>query len=282
MKICRSPICSAGPTSSPLKSAVTPPTDDPTESYLPALIAGNMAELVAGFAGEPLLDDPLAGHVAGAVDFQRFAAERRAWLEERSARVEPLRSTRNAQRTVAETLLHLHLPDGFIRLPVAVVGERGEGGWLKAIRVYHSLWPLLGEHRVRPALLKPDPERHLSGAVADYQRALASGDVDAIVNTFESDGYFREPAGGEYLYQGLERLREFMSQILLAGGITLEHCTVTDDGLACAIEFNAVAFGKRPLVPQAGVAVYERGASGRLYGARVYDDVNVEAYAGKE
>jgi len=257
-------------------------SDDPTETYLPALIAGRVAELVAGFEGQPLLDDPLAGHVAGAVDFQRFAAERRAWLDERSARLQPLRTTRNAQRTVSENLLHLHLPSGLISLPVAVVGEHGHDNWLTAIRVYHSLWSLFGEHRVRPALLKPDPERHLSGAVADYQRALAMGDVDAIVNTFETDGYFREPAGGEYIYEGRERLREFMTEILSAGGITLEHCTVTDDGIACALEFNAVAFGKHPLVPQAGVAVYERGASGRLYGARVYDDVNVEAYAGKE
>jgi hypothetical protein len=257
-------------------------TNDPTEAYLPALIAGQADELTALFAGAPLLDDPLAGHVAGAADFQRFAAERHAWLAERGARVEPQRTTRQGPRTVSESLLHLHLPSGFINLPVAVVGEHNGAGRLTALRVYHSLWPLFGEHRVRPALLKPDPERHLAGAVADYQRALASGDVDAIVSTFESDGYFREPAGGQYVYAGLDRLREFMSQILSAGGITLEHCTVTDDGTACAIEFNAVAFGPHPLVPQAGVAVYERGATGRLYGARVYDDVNVEAYAGKE
>src|SRR5437763_16065151 len=104
------------------------PIDDPTESYLRSLVAGNMAELAAGFAGEPLLDDPLAGHVAGAVDFQRFVAERRAWLEERSARVVPLRTTRDAQRSVVESLLHLHLPNGFVQLPVAVVGEHGNDG----------------------------------------------------------------------------------------------------------------------------------------------------------
>ncbi len=253
---------------------------DPTESYLPSLIAGNASELAAGFAGQPVIDDPLAGHVEAAADLEQFVAERCAWLAERLARVEPQRTTRTAQRTVSENLLHLHLPSRFIGLPVAVVGEHAGAGQLKAIRVYHSLWPLFGEHRVRPALLKADPEP-LSGAVAAYQRALAVGDVDAIVATFESDGYFREPAGGDYIYPGLERLREFMSAILAPGGITLEHCTITDDGVACAIEFNAVAFGPHPLVPQAGVAVYERGATGLLYGARVYDDVNVEAYAGK-
>jgi len=256
-----------------------PQANFPTETYLHSLITGRLAELLAGFDGHPVLDDPLAGHVEGIEDFERFAAERRAWLEQRMARVEPLRTTRNAQRTVSENLLHLHLAQGFVALPVAVVGEHGQPGWLKAVRVYHSLWPLFGEHRVRPAILKPDPDRQLTDVVAEYQHALAVGDVDAIVNTFESDGYFREPAGGDYIYEGLDRLRDFMSQILSAGGITLEHCTVTDDGTACAIEFNAVAFGPRPLVSQAGVAVYERGATGRLWGARVYDDVNVEAYS---
>ena len=262
-----------------------PDTPDPTETYLPMLLAGDLAGLTASFAGEPLLDDPLAGHVAGALAFERFAAEKRAWLDERAARLEPLRTTRNEERTVVENLLHLTLPAGpasqpaAVSLPVAVVGarERGSGGWLTAIRVYHSLWPLIGAHRVRPALLPPDPAQHVAGIVVEYQRALATGDVAAIVNTFEPDGYFREPAGGEYKYQGLARLREFMTEILSKGGITLEHCTVTDDGVACALEFNAVAFGQKPLTPQAGVAVYERGASGRLHAARIYDDVNVEA-----
>jgi SnoaL-like domain len=277
MRICRSQACSPVQTRNPRNTNAMASTEDPTETYLNFLLAGDMAGLVAGFAGQPLLDDPLSGHVSGVVDFERFAAERRVWLEERAARVESLRTTRNDQRTVVENLLHLQLPERALALPVAVVGEHGKTGWLKAIRVYHSLWPLFGAHRVRPALLPIDHSRQITGAVADYQRALAAGDVDAIVRTFESDGYFREPAGGEYIYKGLDHVREFMAQILAPGGITLEHCTVTDDGVACAIEFNAVAFGPRPLVPQAGVAVYERGPSGRLSGARVYDDVNVEA-----
>jgi hypothetical protein len=67
-----------------------------------------------------------------------------------------------------------------------------------------------------------------------------------------------------------------MTQILGAGGIGIEHATVTDDGTTCAIEFNAVRFGKRALTPQAGLAIYERGPTGRLRAARIYDDVNVE------
>jgi hypothetical protein len=57
------------------------------------------------------------------------------------------------------------------------------------------------------------------------------------------------------------------------GGIVLEHCTVTDDGVRTALEFNAVRWGGVALPPQAGVAVYERGRTGRLAEARIYDDV---------
>jgi hypothetical protein len=39
-----------------------------------------------------------------------------------------------------------------------------------------------------PPLLQPDPELRESDVVAKYQRALAAGDVDAIVAAFEPDG----------------------------------------------------------------------------------------------
>jgi hypothetical protein len=39
------------------------------------------------------------------------------------------------------------------------------------------------------------------------------------------------------------------------GGIQLEHCTVTDDGVRCAVEYNCVRWGFMELPPQAGVAV---------------------------
>jgi hypothetical protein len=254
-------------------------THDRTEGYLWRLMDGNLPALLASFEGEPLLDDPLVGHVAGTPAFKFFVRERRKWLAAHSARLGVVRTTRSGSRAVFEGLLHLQLQDGPVELPVAVVGDQAATGRLHALRVYHSLWALFGQHRVRPPLLTVDHSLKLTGVIADYQHALAIGDVDAIVNTFEPDGYFREPAGGEHIFKGLERVREIMAQILAPGGITLEHCTVTDDGVACAIEFNAVKFGDQPLEPQAGVAVYERGAGGKLWGARVYDDVNVEALA---
>jgi hypothetical protein len=51
-----------------------------------------------------------------------------------------------------------------------------------------------------------------------------------------------------------------------------EPCAVTDDGRACAVEYNVVAWGQTPLPPQAGLGVYVRGASGEPAAARFYDD----------
>ena len=59
-----------------------------------------------------------------------------------------------------------------------------------------------------------------------------------------------------------------------SGGIPLEHCTVIDDGRCCALEYNVVRWGTTELTPQAGVAVYERGADGGLAAARIYDDTD--------
>jgi hypothetical protein len=250
-----------------------------TERYLPALLEGRADDLIGLFASAPSIHDPIAGHVAGREAVAAFAEERHTWLAAREAWLEPLRTTHTAARTVVEWVLHLNHEGKSVPLPVGVVGAHEEGAGLEVVRVYHSLWPLLGEHKVRAPILPPDETIVLSDAIARYQWALALGDVETIVGTFEPDGYFREPAGGEHVHRGTEALHAFMAMILGDSGIGLEHCTATDDGVACAIEFNAVRMGSQPLVPQAGLAVYERGESGLLHAARIYDDVNVEAYA---
>jgi hypothetical protein len=132
------------------------PPPDATVAYLDRLIAGDSAAVLAGFADEPSIDDPMAGPVQSGADLGRFVAERHGWLAERGARLEPLRTTRDAQRTVVEAVLHLQLPDTAIDLPIAVVRDRADGPLVRSIRVYHSHWPLEGAHRVRPPLLPPD------------------------------------------------------------------------------------------------------------------------------
>jgi hypothetical protein len=55
------------------------------------------------------------------------------------------------------------------------------------------------------------------------------------------------------------------------GGIQLEHCAVSDYGVRCAIEYNYVRWEILELSPQAGVATYESGSSGRLAAGHIYD-----------
>jgi hypothetical protein len=64
------------------------------------------------------------------------------------------------------------------------------------------------------------------------------------------------------------------------GGIPLEHCALVDDGRACALEYNVMRWGETELRPEAGVAVYVRGESGKLATARIYDDADPPLDAG--
>jgi hypothetical protein len=243
--------------------------------YYEGIMAEEPGALVRSFAGHPVLDDPRVGYVEGARQFRAFVSGTADWLRERDAVVENVALTRTPARTVEEVVLHLLADDGGrVELPVAVVSDRNPDRTLKAIRVYHSMWPLSGEHRVRSPLLPPDPNAHAERAPGDYQRALAEGDLAGIVGTFEPDGYAREPSGAAYLHRGAEALRELYAHLFANdGGIPLEHCTLTDDCVRCAIEYNCVRWGATDIPPQAGVAVYERGSSGLLAAARICDDV---------
>jgi hypothetical protein len=94
------------------------------------------------------------------------------------------------------------------------------------------------------------------------------------VSTFESDGYYREPIGPDPTHLGTAELRSFFTTRLSAGGgIGLQYCAVTDDGVRCALEYNCVRWGSHDLPPQAGLGVYERGTDGLLAAARIYDDI---------
>jgi hypothetical protein len=248
--------------------------------YYEGIMADEPEALVRSFAShQPVLDDPRVGRVEGTAGLRAFAEGTADWLRGRDAVVENVALTRTPDRTVEEVVLRL-LSDGGerVELPVAVVTNRNPNRTVKSVRVYHSLWPLAGEHRVRPPLMPGDPNLHAEGSPGDYQRALAEGDLGGIVATFGPEGYAREPSGAGYLHRGPEGLRDFYSHLFAnGGGIPLEHCSLADDGVRCAIEYNCVRWGFTDIPSQAGVAVYERGSDGLLGAARICDDVEPPA-----
>jgi hypothetical protein len=246
-----------------------------TVPFFDGLLAGEFDALVGSFAGEPELHHPVRGRIRGARAFEAYVTETNEWLRQRKVSVENVEYGVVERRGFVEVVLHLNGETGRVDLPVAVVSDKQSDGRIVELRMYFSSWPVTGRHAIRPPLLQPDPDLRASDVVAEYQAALSAGDVEAIVAAFEPDACAREPAGGQYVHRGPDGLRAFYELLFSNdGGIPLEHCTLIDDGRACALEYNVVRWGKTELPPQAGVAIYVRGDSGKLAAARVYDDAD--------
>ena len=243
--------------------------------YFDGLLTGQIDALVESFAGEPQLHTPRRGRVKGVREFEAYVTEANEWLARRNVSVDDVERVITEQRGFEEVVLHLDGETGRVDLPHALVADHSADGRLDELRIYFSGWQLTGRHANRPPVLQPDPKLRGSDVVAEYQRALAAGDVDAIMAAFEPDAYAREPAGGDHVHSGADGLRVFYESLFSnGGGIPLEHCALLDDGRSCALEYNVVRWGRTELPPQAGVAVYVRGESGKLAAARIYDDVD--------
>ncbi len=248
---------------------------DPVAQYFAALNKGDTHALETVWPGEVVIYDPRAGEIRGHKQLRRFVRQNQSWLTERHARIETVAATYADGRAVVEMLAHLAGDAGELAWPIAVVAESPDDDSV-VFRTYCSQWPVEGRRELRPAILKPGPVRP-GDVVGRYQAALAAGDAEAIVNAFEPDGYYREPIGPHYSHRGTGALRAFFTSYVSAGGIGLQPCAVTDDGVRCALEFNCVRWGSHDLPPQAGIGVYERGPDGLLAAARVYDDIQAPA-----
>lgn len=107
-----------------------------------------------------------------------------------------------------------------------------------------------------------------------FQAALIAGDTDAAVRAFAPDGYLRESAGQPDTHRGPGALHSFFDRCFSeGGGLDLQPCAVTDDGVRCAVEYNLDRWGRHDLPPQAGIVVHERGPDGLLAAPLVYDDI---------
>ena len=249
---------------------------DPVAQYLAALNEGDPHALETAWPGEVVIYDPRAGEVRGRKQVRRFISHNLSWLAGLHARTEIVASTCAGGRAVVELLARLDHDGRELAWPVAVVAESPDD--LSVVfRTYCSQWPVDERRHVRPPVLQPG-QAHPGDVVGRYQAALAAGDAEAVVSTFTPDGYFRGPFGPHSVHRGTAALHAFFTWCFSAGGgIGLEQCTVTDDGVRCALEYNCVRWGRHDLPPQAGIGVYERGPDGLLAAARVYDDVEAPA-----
>ncbi|MET0523213.1 MAG: nuclear transport factor 2 family protein [Nocardioides sp.] len=244
---------------------------DPVGQYLTALNEGDTKPLESVWPGEVVIFDPRAGEVRGHRQLRQFVQRNKAMLAERNARIETVGTTSVDRRAVVELLAHLEHNGHEVAWPVAVVAESPDERSV-VFRTYCSQWPVDGRRHHRPPILGPGSSPP-ADVVGRYVAALEAGDADAVASTFAPDGYLQEPVRG-HLHRGTQELRSyFAARFSAGGGIGLESCAVTDDGVRCAVEYNCVRWGSHNLRPQAGIGIYERGPDGLLAAARVYDDV---------
>jgi hypothetical protein len=245
---------------------------DPVAQYFNALNKGDTHALEAVWPGEVVIYDPRAGEIRGHKQLRRFVRQNQSFLAERGARIETVASTVVGGRAVVELLAHVAGEEGELPWPIAVVAESPNDRSV-VFRTYCSQWPVDGRRHLRPPILEPGHTQP-GDVIARYQAALDLGDAEAITNTFAPDGYFREPIGPHRAHCGPAELRSFFNMCFSeGGGIGLQNCAVTDDGVRCALEYNCVRWGSHALPPQAGIGVYERSPDGLLQAVRVYDDV---------
>jgi hypothetical protein len=238
---------------------------DSLQGLYPGMIEGWRD--LAAFDLRATVDSPLGGRQ----DPRAFLAETRGWLAHHSARCEAVHTTETPERVIHELNLYLDLNTIETELPVMLVGDVADGH-IRDLRVYHSTWPLTGRHAVRPPLMQYSVAQRPAEPVGTYHEALANGDAEAADAVYEPDGSVREPAGGQWEYRGADRTAWYRA-ILSQGPIILHLGTITDDGETVVYEYMADRWGAEPMTPQAGAAAYQRGPSGKLCSARIYDDV---------
>jgi len=245
---------------------------DPVGRYLSSLSSGDTRALETVWPGEVVVDDPRAGEVRGHRRLRHFVRNSQTRLSRRQARIETIASTGVGGRAVVELLAHLNDDGRTVSWPVAVVAESPDHSSV-VFRTYCSQWPVDGRRHHRGPVL----DRAVAGpgdVVGRYLDALAAGDPEATVRTFAADGYLTEPVGAPDTHRGSAELRSlFAGWFGAGGGIGLQPCQVTDDGVRCAVEYNCLRWGGRELAPQAGLGVCERDGQGLLRAVRIYDDI---------
>jgi hypothetical protein len=202
----------------------------------------------------------------------RLLDDAAAWLTQRGAAFETIAFTTGSDRDVTEGTLSLMVDGKRLALPVAVVAERRPEREVE-VRLYLSAKALRASLHARSALVPRDDELAVPPPVAAHLQALARGDVDGVVASFENGATLRDAAGQVHSKDGNGgTLRAFYERLLGARGVDILKGARADDGRTCALEYTVARIRGETVAPQPSLAVYERGESGLLRGLRLYQD----------
>ena len=219
--------------------------------FFDGLLTGELDALVESFAGVPEVHHPVRGRIKGERAFRRFVTDTTSWLTAHKVTVEDVDLLLTDARGVEEVVLHLDTDRGRVGLPFAIAADHGADERIIELRLYFST--LAADRPPRePLAAAPARPRPRTGPTSSASTSAPSRPATSRRSSRRSSrtATLREPAGGAYVHRGTDELRALYELFFSnGGGIPLEHCAVIDDGRACALEYNVVAWGRTELPP---------------------------------
>ncbi len=249
-----------------------------SEVYMPALLSSDRDQLARRLGDRSTLDDPLFGRTSGVPAVSHRLEEIAAWLAKNDGAFEKVSFLMGSDRDITEGTLTVTVEGQRVGVPVAVVAEKRPERAVE-LRVYYATKPMRAQAVVRSPLLPRDDGVIVPPPVAMHLDALARGDLNAVVASFEHAATVRAPDGQEYAkLDGESPLRSYYETLCSGaagqgtGTLVLKNARA-DDGRACALEYTVVRVRGQEVPPQAGFAVFERGENGLLRAVRIYGDI---------
>lgn len=144
---------------------------------------------------------------------------------------------------------------------------------IKAVRIYHSSWPVEGKHRVRKPFFEPTVRASVPTEISRYSLALAGGKTAITETLFSERSSVREPSGRKSGPGFPFSLKHFYDQAFRNGGIKLMYHTFAQVGAQAAAEYTVTHWGRNELTPQPGIEFWDLGPQGKFLAVRIYDDI---------
>lgn len=243
------------------------------KEYLTVLKKEDIDALSSLLNNRSTMYTPLDGLISGRMKIKNYIMNQKDWLNTKNARVEIFNLIDAKNRIIIELSIFYDKGEKKIELPFVAVLDI-ENNFIINIRIYHSSWPITGKHISIKPILKPDTNLEVPDIIIEYMKGIKNADKDHVLSLFEVDAYVQEPSGSKYRHLGESGRNEFYSFALDKGGIPLKHCTATFDGRHFAVEYVFDEWGNKKFEPQAGIAIYEIGESGKIAAVRIYDDAS--------
>ena len=243
------------------------------KEYFTILTKEDIDNLSSVLNKDCLLYSPLDGEIKGRNNIKNYIINQKEWLISKKAKVDVINTIDNDNRIVIELVINYNKQDILIELPVGVVLDI-ENKSINNIRIYHSTWPITGEHVIIKPILEPEKLRDEPDIISLYMQGIKNADKDFVLSLFEENAYVQEPSGLKFRHYGKTGREKFYNMTLRNGGVPLKHCTSTYDGKHFAVEYIFDEWGHKKFEPQAGITVYEIGESGKIAAVRIYDDAS--------